>query len=73
MKKKRKLIVGLCIILTALHLLCPPNNSTYDINLENYSHYAYAGEEGKIEVDLECKPFSLIEWFGEIIKIMGFK
>ncbi len=76
MMTKKKLFVGLITLVMGFNQLPVRKNTAYDINLANYSHYAYAGDEsGEIgnEQDPIYDPYSLIGLFNKTMVLMGFK
>jgi len=70
----RKIILGLSILLVCINMIIPQHSYSSEIDLQQLSLIAYAGEEsgeGGGEIDPDVKPFSIIGWFEEVLDAIG--
>lgn len=73
MKQKKKLIIAVLILMAAFNMYSYETDRLNDINIEDLSRYAYAGEESGEDdnTDPIYEPFSMTEWFDELLKSIG--
>ena len=73
-RNRRKLILELGILLVCVNMIIPQHSYSGEIDLQQLSLIAYAGEEsgesGGIP-DPIYEPFSISGWFGEFLDTIG--
>jgi len=72
-RNRRKLILELGILLVCVNMIIPQHSYPGEIDLQQLSLIAYAGEEsGETgNTDPIYKPFSIGGWFGEFLDTIG--
>lgn len=73
-KNSTKLILGLGILLVCVNMIIPQHSYSGEIDLQQLSLIAYAGEESSESggiPDPIYEPFSIIGWFEEVLDTIG--
>jgi len=73
-RNRRKLILELGILLVCVNMIIPQHSYSGEIDLQQLSLIAYAGEEngeGGGEIDPDVKPFSIVGWFEGVLDTIG--